>query len=199
MANIDLYSIIEANANLAREKKELIRLVQILSQTIKEMATATELYSEGMTIEASQYRAMPKGFLASMLTNRKMVDGMTKRSRESAINVDQTMRDFAGGFDDATAAKAFYEALVDEMTRIQNKKNMNWFNAFRGPDGKWQFNPNDKNASEFYDKNKKQIDKFLEDINNSFPPFPFNKIDPNNYGGDLEGEWQDGQYPEEDE
>jgi hypothetical protein len=197
MAKIDLYSLLEANASLAREKKELLRLVKIMSETIKEISNATELYGEGMTIEASRYRAMPKGFLAAMIHNRMLVQSMTQKSRQSAENVDKTLQDMAGGFDDSLAAEAYYQSLIDELNQhAKNKANNTdlWLQGFKDKNGKWHFNfPNDK-TKDLYDKHKFDIDKFLNDyMNNIF------KIDPKNLGGDLEGEWQDGLNPDEED
>lgn len=200
MAFIDLYTLLEANAKLAREKKELVRLVRILSKAVKEMATATEVYGEGMTIEAGQYRAMPKGFVIALLKNREMMERMTRQSRQSADSVDVTMHDFVG--DDELMANAYYESLVDELTRIQDKKANKakmdidmWTHGIMGPDGKIHFKAafhNDPKSAELYEKYKKEIDGFITDhINKLF------KIDPKNFGGDLEGEWQDGIDPEE--
>jgi hypothetical protein len=197
MAKIDLYSLLEANASLAREKKELLRLVKIMSETIKEISNATELYGEGMTIEASRYRAMPKGFLAAMIHNRMLVQSMTQKSRQSAENVDKTLQDMAGGFDDSLAAEAYYQSLIDELNQHAKNKISNtdlWLQGFKDKNGKWHFNfPNDK-TKDLYDKHKFDIDKFLNDyMNNIF------KIDPKNFGGDLEGEWQDGLNPDEED
>lgn len=197
MAKIDLYSLLEANASLAREKKELLRLVKIMSETIKEISNATELYGEGMTIEAARYRAMPKGFLAAMIHNRMLVQSMTQKSRQSAENVDKTLQDMAGGFDDSLAAEAYYQSLIDELNQHAKNKITNtdlWLQGFKDKNGKWHFNfPNDK-TKDLYDKHKFDIDKFLNDyMNNIF------KIDPKNFGGDLEGEWQDGINPEEED
>ncbi len=199
MAFIDLYTLLEANAKLAREKKELVRLVRILSQAVREMGTAADLYGEGMAIEAYNYRSIPKGFILAMMKNREMVSKMTEQARQSAENVDVTMHEFVG--DDETMGNAYYNSLVDELTRLSNRnaKTMKqdidmWMLGTMGSDGKINFKGSpkmDPKSEELYKKHKKEIDKFINDhINKLF------KTDPKNFGGDLEGEWQDGIDPQ---
>lgn len=197
MASIDIYTLLEANARLSRENKELVRLVRLLSQTVREMGVAAEMCGDNMSSEAGKYRTMPKGFLIAMLQNLEVVRRMVRNGKQGADNVDHSMDKFVG--DDEMISKAYYESLIDELTRLNNKKTKQaqndidmWMHGFLGPDGKVHFNkPTDPTQAEFYEKHKGDINKFINDqINKLF------KIDPKNFGGDIEGEWQDGVEPE---
>lgn len=191
MPNIDLMQLLEANSTLTREKKELVRLINVLSQIIKEMSTAMEIYGAGTAAEASTYKSMPKGFTISLRNSRAAVEHMTKQARASVDHVDRSIKECMG--EDGIAARAYYESLIEEMTKLSNKKKNQdmWIRGFRDQKGNWYFNTKDKGAAEFYKKYKQEIDKFFQDFDGTIPPPPF--IDPNNFGGDLEGEWQDGQ------
>lgn len=178
MNNQNLYTLLEANSKLAREKKELIRLIRILNKTITELSVAAELYGEGMTIEADKYKSIPKGFINAMMENRKMVEDVTKMSKQSVATVEKSMVERSGGVDDQLMGNAYFESLIDEMNRLKNNSiknnymNQLWFEGYMGSDGNWKFKKVNKNK----DINKAfgdDLNKYLTDAINQM----FNQMD----------------------
>ena len=200
MANPDLYNLIEANSTLAREKKELIRLIKIMAKTIKEMTNVTELYSQGIVVESGKYRAMPKGFLTALNHNHSMVEKMTHQSRISIKNVEETMKEISGGFDDDLAAEAYYQSLVDELSHNENNKNKLdpkfWLKGHKDKKtGKWFFAAENEQTKEFYEKHRGDIENFLNNyIIDIFKNNP--KIDPKKYGDGIDELLDDGMEEE---
>ena len=192
MAHIDLHTILMANASLAREKKELVRLLRMLTETVNSMAIATSIHGETTMINATEYRSIPKGFLVSLMRNRLAIENMKEKTMIRTKEINDALDEVVG--DDEMFAKAYYESLIDELNQHGKKSKgsgADWFQGHIGADGMWYFNSklNDPKTNDFYQKHKDNIDKLINDnINQMFPP----KIDPNNFGGDLEGEWQDG-------
>jgi hypothetical protein len=202
MANIDLHSILSANASLSREKKELVRLIRLMTRAVEAMSVTTSKHGETITTEATKYRAIPKGFLVALLQERISMEDLLKQTLGTTKKINDVLDGLVGN--DEELAETYYESLIDDLMRREEKTNsvQDFFTGTIGPDGKWHFNSkwNDQKTNEYYNKHKDLIDKMINDsINfNMFPNNMFPKIDPNNLGGDLEGEWQDGMSPEDD-
>lgn len=179
MNNQNLYSLLEANSKLAREKKELIRLIRILNKTITELSVAAELYGEGMAIEADKYKSIPKGFINAMMENRKMVEDVTKMSKQSVATVEKSMVERSGGVDDQLMGNAYFESLIEEMNRLKNNSiknnymNQLWFEGYMGADGNWKFKKVNKNPKDINKAFGDDLNKYLTDAINQM----FNQMD----------------------
>lgn len=192
---INLKALIEANSTLAHEKRELMNIIKLLLSTIVSMSNGMTSYGKICEEEISKYKSIPKGFKTVATKNYLEMNAIAEQSKRVVSRIE-----FVGKNDELTG-KEYYNSLIDELNRNANQpKNIDthWFlHGFTNNGVSWNFfksKADDRQIDEYYKKHKKDIDKLISDQLNKLFPF----IDPQNLGGDIEGEWQDGMHPEDD-